>query len=116
MKIIKKKILRRVIDVYKTIATKILKMKTYVLFINVHLKKLLQNSIVNMNARCLINVINTMMKRIKRNLMSKKKIKITNDFFTDKKMLNAQMFKKGKNNTQSILHRNVINEFFKNNH
>ena len=61
------------IDVYKTIATKTLKIKTHVFFINVHLKKLLQNSIVNMNAKCLINVIDTIIKRIKRNLMSKKK-------------------------------------------
>ena len=29
-------------------------------------------------------------------------------------MLNAQMFKKGESNTQLILHRNVMNEFFKN--
>ena len=105
------------IDVYKTIATKTLKIKTHVLFINVHLKKLLQNLIINMNARRLINVIDTTMKHIKRNLMSKKKkIKITNDFFIDKKTLNAQMFKKDENNTQLTLYRNVINEFFENDH
>ena len=63
------------IDVYKTIATKVLKIKIHVFFINVHLKKLLQNSIVNMNAKCSINVINTTMKRIKKNLISKKKRK-----------------------------------------
>ena len=54
------------IDVYKTIATKILKVKIYVFFINVHLKKLLQNSIINMNAKRSINVINTMIKRLKK--------------------------------------------------
>ena len=64
------------IGAYKTIATKTLKMKTYVSFINIHLKKLLQNSIVNMNAKRLISVIDTTMKRIKRNLMSKKKRKL----------------------------------------
>ena len=64
------------IDVYKTIATKTLKIKTYIFFINVHLKKLLQNSIVNINAKCSINVINIIMKRIKRNLMSRKKRKL----------------------------------------
>ena len=69
----KKKTLRRVIDVYKTIATKTLKMKIYVFFINVHLKKLLQNSIINMNVKYLINVINIIIKRIKKDLMSKKK-------------------------------------------
>ena len=63
------------IDVYKTIATKTLKMKIHVSFINVHLKKLLQNSIINMNARRLINVINTTMKHIKKNLILKKERK-----------------------------------------
>ena len=52
------------IDVYKMIATKTLKIKTHIFFINVHLKKLLQNSIINMNAKRLINVINITMKRI----------------------------------------------------
>ena len=86
------------INVYKTIATKTLKMKIHVFFINVHLKKLMQNSIINMNVKRSINVINTTIKRIKKNLMSKKKIKITNDFFINKKTLNAQIFKKNKNN------------------
>ena len=63
------------IDVYKATATKALKMKIHVFLINVHLKKLLQNLIININAKCLIDVINTTMKRIKRNLMSKKKRK-----------------------------------------
>ena len=71
-----KKVLRRMIDVYKIIITKTLKIKAHILFINVHLKKLLQNSIVNINIKRLINVINIMIKRIKRNLMSKKKRKL----------------------------------------
>ena len=75
LKIIQKKILRQVINVYKTIATKTLKIKIHISFINVHLKKLLQNSIVNMNAKRLINVINTTIKHIKKNLMSKKEKK-----------------------------------------
>ena len=79
------------IDVYKMIATKILKIKIHVFFINVHLKKLLQNSIVNINARRSINVINTTIKRIEKkfNVKEKKKIKVTNDFFINKKALNA---------------------------
>ena len=50
--------------------------------------------------------------------MSKKekKIKIKNDFFINKETLNAQIFKKDENNTQSTLYCNVINKFFKNNH
>ena len=61
------------IEVYKTIATKTLKIKIHVSFINVHLKKLLQNSIVNMNVKRSSNIINTTMKRIKKNLMLKEK-------------------------------------------
>ena len=63
------------INVYKTIATKALKIKIYVSFINVYLKKLLQNSIINMNVKRSINIINTTMKHIKKNLMSKKERK-----------------------------------------
>ena len=44
------------------------------------------------------------------------KVKITNDFIADEKTLNAKTFKKDENNVQSILHRRVINEFFKNNY
>ena len=63
------------INVYKTIATKTLKMKIHVFFINVHLKKLLQNSIFNINIKRSISVINITIKRIKKNLISKKKRK-----------------------------------------
>ena len=63
------------IDVYKTIATKALKIKIHILFINVHLKKLLQNLIINMNIKHSINVIDITMKRIKKDLISKKKRK-----------------------------------------
>ena len=76
LKIIKKFFLRRMINAYKTIATKSFKIKIYISFINIHLKKLLQNSIVNINAKRSINIINTTIKRIKRNLMSKKKLKL----------------------------------------
>ena len=75
LKIIQKKALRRLADVYKIIATKILKIEIYVFFINIHLKKLLQNSIININARRLINAVKTAMQRIKKNLMLKRKQK-----------------------------------------
>ena len=39
-----------------------------------------------------------------------------NDSFINKETLNAQRFKKGEDNTQLILHRSVMNEFFKNNY
>ena len=64
------------INAYKTIATKTLKMRIHVFFIDVYLKKLLQNLVVNINIKRLINVINTTMKRIKRNLILKKKLKL----------------------------------------
>ena len=64
LKIIQERILRRFIEVYKITTTKTLKIETYVSFINIHLKKLLQNSIVNMNAKRLINAVETAMQRI----------------------------------------------------
>ena len=42
------------------------------------------------------------------------KIKITNDFIASKETMNTKTFKKDENNTQSILYRHVVNEFFKN--
>ena len=75
LKIIQKRVLRRLVDVYKIIATKTLKIEIYVLFINIHLKRLLQNSIINMNAKRSINAVETTVQRIKRNLMLKKKWK-----------------------------------------
>ena len=70
-----------------------------------------------MNVRRSINVINTTMKRIRKNLMlKKKKVKIMNDFFINKEALNAQTFKKDENDTKSILYRNVMNESFENDH
>ena len=75
LKVIQEKALRRFIDVYKIIATKTLKIKIYVFFINIHLKRLLQNLIINMNARRSISAIETTMQHIKKNLMSKRKRK-----------------------------------------
>ena len=75
LKIIQKRILRRFVDVYKIIATKTLKIEIHVLFINIHLKRLLQNSIINMNIKRLISAVETTMQQIKRNLISKRKRK-----------------------------------------
>ena len=61
------------IDVYKTIATKTLKIKTHIFLLNIHLKILLQNSIVNINAKRLINVLNIIIKHIKKNFIFKRK-------------------------------------------
>ena len=72
MKIIQEKVLRRFIEIYKITTTKTLKIEIYVFFINIHLKKLLQNLIININAKRLINAVETTMQRIQKNLMSKK--------------------------------------------
>ena len=76
LKVIQKKVLRRFVDVYKIIATKTLKIEIYVFFINIHLKKLLQNLIINMKTKRFVNAIKTIMQHIKKNLMSKKNRKL----------------------------------------
>ena len=75
LKAIQERALRRLIGVYKITATKTLKIEIYVSFINIHLKKLLQSLIVNMNARRSISAVETTMQRIRKNLMSKRKRK-----------------------------------------
>ena len=64
LKIIQEKVLRRLIEVYKITTMKTLKIEIYVFFINIHLKKLLQNSIININAKRLISAVETAMQRI----------------------------------------------------
>ena len=49
-------------------------------------------------------------------MSKKKKVKVTNDFFTDKETLNAQTLERDKDDTKLILHRSVMSEFFENNH
>ena len=75
LKIIQRRALRRFIEVYKITTTKTLKIKIYVLFINIYLKRLLQSSIVNMNVKRSINAVETTVQRIRKNLMSKRKWK-----------------------------------------
>ena len=52
----------------------------------------------------------------KSDIEKRTKIKITNDFIVNKKMMNAKIFKKDENSVQLILYRRVVNELFKNNH
>ena len=75
LKVIQGKALRRFIEIYKITATKALKIEIYVFLINIHLKRLLQSLIVNMNAKCSINAVETAMQRIRKNLMPKRKRK-----------------------------------------
>ena len=63
------------------------------------MKRLLQNSIININAKRLINAVKTTMQRIKKILMLKKtKVKIINDFIVSKKIMNTKTLKKDKIN------------------
>ena len=71
----KEKEIRRLIKVYKITATKTLKIKIYISFINIHLKRLLQNSIININVKRSISAVETAMQRIQKNLMLKRKRK-----------------------------------------
>ena len=98
LKVIQEKALRRLVDAYKITATKILKIEIHILLINIHLKRLLQNSIINMNAKRLINAIETTMQRIKKKSDAEKKIKIkiTNDFIADEKRWMRKHLKKTK--------------------
>ena len=75
LKVIQERTLRRLIEAYKITTTKTLKIEIYVFFINIHLKRLLQSLIVNINAKRSISAIETAMQHIRKNLMSKKKRK-----------------------------------------
>jgi len=68
-------VLRRIIDVYKTTFTKVLKIEINVFFINIYLKKLIQRSIATINAQKFRKIINIAILRIRNNLMSKKERK-----------------------------------------
>ena len=73
-------------NVYKTTIIETLKVKTHISFINMHFENLLQNLIVNMNVKRSINAIETTIKRIRKNLRSKKKqIKTAYNFIVNKK-------------------------------
>ena len=76
MRIIQKKVLQQIVNVYKTIAIEILKIKIYVFLINIHFENLLQNSIIYISVRRLINVIDIIIKRIQKDLMLKRKKKL----------------------------------------
>jgi len=49
LRLIQKKALRQIINVYRTILTKILQIKTNIILINIYLRKLIQKLITNIN-------------------------------------------------------------------
>ena len=76
LKTIQEKTLKQIVNAYKTTTIEMLKMKTHVSLINIHFENLLQNSIINMNVKQLINVVDMTVKYIRKNLMLKRKKKL----------------------------------------
>jgi len=72
LKLIQKKALRQIIDVYRTILTKILQIKIKIILINIYLRKLIQKLIININLQELSKVISTTMRQIRNNLILKR--------------------------------------------
>jgi len=83
LKLIQKKALRQIINVYRTILTKILQIKINIISINIYLRKLIQKLITNINLQELSKVIAITMRRIRNNLISKRnqKLKLRKIFF-----------------------------------
>ena len=65
--------MRQIIDVYKAIFTKALQIETNTISINIHLRKLTQKSIINMNSRKSNEIIETTTQRIRIDLILKKR-------------------------------------------
>ncbi len=69
---VQERTLRQIINVYHVISTKILQMKINMMLINIHLWKLIQRSITNMNFQKLSEVIEMIMRRICNDLILKR--------------------------------------------
>ena len=69
---IQNRALRQTVEAYKATTTKTLQIKTNTISINIHLKKLIQRSMTNMNFRELKRIIDNAMKRIKRDVSSRR--------------------------------------------
>jgi len=76
LRFIQEQTIRRIIDIYKTIFTKVLQDKINVFFINIYLKKLIQRSIVIINAQKFEKIIDVTILRIRNNLILKKEQKL----------------------------------------
>ncbi len=69
---VQERALQQIINVYCATSTKTLQMKINIMLINIHLWKLIQRSITNMNSWKLSEVIKTIMRQICNNLILKK--------------------------------------------
>jgi len=62
LKLIQEKALQQIINIYRTILTKILQIKTNTILIDIYLRKLIQKLITNINLRKLNKIIATTMR------------------------------------------------------
>jgi len=69
---VQERALRQIIDVYRATLTETLQMKTNTTSIDIHLRKLIQRSITNMNSRKSDEVIETTVRRIRNDLTLKR--------------------------------------------
>jgi len=83
LKSIQEKALRQIINIYRTILTKILQIETNTISINIYLYKLIQKSITNINLQKSNKIITTTMCRIRNNLISRRnrKSKLRKKYF-----------------------------------
>jgi len=72
LKSMQERTLQQIINVYHVILTKTLQMKINMMLINIHLQKLIQRSIINMNSWKLDEIIEIIMRWIHNNLTSKR--------------------------------------------
>jgi len=69
---VQERALRQIINVYHATSTKTLSMKINMMLIDIHLQKLIQRSIINMNFQESDEVIETIMRRIRNDLTLKR--------------------------------------------
>ncbi len=75
LKSVQERALQQIINVYHVISTETLQIEIYTASINIHLWKLIQKSIMNMNSWKSGEVIEMMMRRIRNNLILKRRWK-----------------------------------------
>jgi len=99
-------------SIYKTTFTKVLQIKINVFFINIYFEKLIQRSIVIINAQELSKIIDATILRIRNDLILKKeqKLKLKIIFLQFKK--NANKIRINNNIAIVILYSYLISEIF----
>ena len=108
-----KSIIQIATKVYKTIATKTLKMKLHVFSIDLHMKKRMIKIMIRMNFETSRNAIEKTINRIQRDLRDKKKTtrEIEKNICNDDENLIEKKVEKERYNTHSIIHDIFISLF-----